>query len=471
MMSAARQGMSGVTGTVAAVSTPPGKGGIAVIRVSGSDAFDIADRVFRPKNGRKLSELPFRMMVYGGIISDGRETDDGMAVLFKGPNSYTGEDTAEISCHGGPLLTETVLGAVFAAGARPAAAGEFTKRAFLNGRLGLTKAESVIDLIDAESPSQIALASAQSRGILSRRIGDIYDMMKRLISSIYVFIDFPDEDLSDVPPAEVESGIVKIEKELESLLETYRTGRSVKEGVAACICGKPNVGKSSLLNALLGRERAIVTPIAGTTRDVISEKTRIGRCAVRISDTAGIRSTEDAVELIGTERAEAEMRDSELIIAVFDGSSPLDAEDTAFIERINASASGKAVIAAVNKSDLDARLDCSELKKLLPQADIVKISAKDGEVSPLTGLIDGKFTDLSLDLTADAVVSSARQYAAISRARDDIADALVSLRGGFTQDVAALDIEHAMSDLGEVDGISVSEDVVSDIFSRFCVGK
>ena len=445
-----------------------------MIRISGAEAAVVADRVFRPRSGKELSKLESRRMTYGDIIYEGDVIDDGMAVVFRAPNSYTGEDTVEISCHGGVLLTQTVLEAVFAAGALPAGPGEFTKRAFLNGRLGLIKAESVIDLIDADNREGIALASAQSRGVLSGRIEELYSRMKRLVSSIYVYIDFPGEDLTDVAPDEMEKELVALGSDIDSLCQTYRTGRSVREGIAACICGKPNVGKSSLLNALLGRERAIVSSAAGTTRDVITEKLRIGRCAVILSDTAGIRAASDDIEQIGVGLAEKEMECSELIIAVFDGSAPLGVQDDEFIDKLVSVSKrfpDKKIVSVINKSDLGVKADKGYLKRRLPSAETVTLSAGSGDVSALTKLIDERFTDLSLDLTSDAIISNARQFAAVSRARSDIGMALSSLRSGFTQDVAALDIEKAMADIAEADGLAVSEDIVSDIFNRFCVGK
>lgn len=460
--------------TIAAVSTPPGRGGIAVIRISGPLSSSVSDRVFSPRDGKPLSAHAPRTAVYGDIIGEDGVIDDGIALLFRAPASYTGEDIAEISCHGGVLLTQLVLEAVFAAGARPAGPGEFTKRAFLGGKLGLTKAESVIDLIDAESRGQIALASAQSRGMLSGRISELYDRMKRLAASIAVMSDYPDEDMSDIDADGVKKELSDIMSSLEELAGTYRTGRSVREGIAACICGRPNVGKSSLLNALAGEDRAIVTPLAGTTRDVISEKLMIGRCAVRISDTAGIRDTSDEIEKLGVERAESEMMKSELIIAVFDGSSALTDDDMRFIGGIRSAVSAdpsKKIAAVINKSDLPQKIGADELSHLLPEADIVRASAGSGDVSQLESLIDGRFTDLSLDLTSDAVLSNARQYAAVKRASEDIKNALSSVEAGFSPDIAQIDIENAMADIAEVDGLAISADVVSDIFSRFCVGK
>lgn len=466
--------MNRLGSVIAAVSTPPGKGGIAVIRISGPGAADITDKVFRPKNEKSLLSHAPRTAVYGDIAGEDGIIDDGLAVYFPAPNSYTGEDTVEISCHGGILLTQLVLEAVFAAGALPAEPGEFTKRAYISGKLGLIKAESVIDLIDAESRESVKLASSQSRGALGGRIDDIYNKMKQLLSSIYAYIDFPDEDLTDVPGSELLSRLSDIRNEVDSLASTWKTGRAVKDGISACIAGKPNVGKSSLLNALLGYDRAIVTDIAGTTRDIVSEKVSLGRASLKLSDTAGIHKAEDIVERIGVDRAVEELEKSELILAVFDGSQPLDSADSEFAFHIGAARKNNPsvrVIAVINKSDLPAVFNNSEIKKLIEDAEIIRLSACSGNVTTLAELIDRMFIDGSLDLSNDAIISNARQYAALIRAREDLDSALKSLKSGFTQDIAGLDVEHAMSNISEIDGLSVSEDIVDDIFHRFCVGK
>lgn len=466
--------MNRLGSVIAAVSTPPGKGGIAVIRISGRGAAEIADKVFLPKNKKPFSAQTARIAVYGDIKSEEGIIDDGIAIYFPAPNSYTGEDTVEISCHGGVLLTQLVLEAVFTAGALPAEPGEFTKRAYISGKLGLIKAESVIDLIEAESRESVKLSSSQSRGVLSEKIDAIYNEMKQLLSSIYAYIDFPDEDLTDVPGSELLSRLKDIHDEVDALASTWKTGRAIKDGISACIAGKPNVGKSSLLNAFLGYDRAIVTDIAGTTRDIVSEKVSLGRASLKLSDTAGIHKAEDVVERMGVDRAVEELEKSELIIAVFDGSKPLDSADTEFASHIRAARERNPltqVIAVINKSDLPDVFKDSEIKDLIEDAETLRLSACSGDIKPLADLIDRMFTDGSLDLSNDAVISNARQYAALVRARADIDNAVESLKSGFTQDIAGLDVEHAMSNISEIDGLSVSEDIVDDIFSRFCVGK
>ena len=349
--------------TIAAVSTPYGRGGIAVIRISGDEAVAVAERMFSTRCGKKLSETPSRYSVYGDIVDNGTVIDDGMAVIFRAPGSYTGEDIVEISCHGGILLTEKVLSLCFASGAVPAEAGEFTQRAFINGKIDLSKAEAVIGLIDAESEHQLKLNVSHAQGVMKRCIDGYISRVTRLISSVYVCIDYPDEDLEDVGTAEMIESLELLSAEMKKTLDTYREGRAVNEGISTVILGKPNAGKSSLLNRLLGMERAIVTDVAGTTRDTIEEKALIGRVMLNICDTAGIRETEDTVERIGVERALNKAEEADLIIAVFDGSRPLDDEDKRLMAVVNNLwKMGKSIVVALNKSDLERVVTARELQ-------------------------------------------------------------------------------------------------------------
>ena len=279
--------------TVAAIATPYGRGGIATIRISGSDAIAIADCVFATKSGKKLSEIPQNRVVYGNILSGSEIIDDGMAAVFRAPHSYTGEDTVEISCHGGILITETVLSAILTAGATQAGPGEFTKRAFINGKLTLTEAEAVIDLIDAETDDQMKLARQHTSGVLSRELSSLYDALLSLVSQAYVFADYPDEDLTDLSPKEIRQELLEIRERIDNLLNTYTAGHAIADGIYTVVAGKPNTGKSSLMNALLGRERAIVSGIAGTTRDYLEEKATVGKIRLTLVDTAGIHTSED----------------------------------------------------------------------------------------------------------------------------------------------------------------------------------
>ncbi|MFA6948647.1 MAG: tRNA uridine-5-carboxymethylaminomethyl(34) synthesis GTPase MnmE [Eubacteriales bacterium] len=461
--------------TIAAISTPYGRGGVALIRISGSSAVEIAEKMFVPRGKKTLGENTPRTAIYGDIYAvtaDGGRyiCDDGIATLFAAPSSYTGEDTVEITCHGGILLSQTVLSSIFICGARPAEAGEFTKRAYLNGRLGLTRAEAIIDLIDAESPEKLRLSASQSRGVLGGELERLYIMMRELVSSVYVYIDFPDEDLSDIPSAEFRRRLDAMLQSVNRLCATYRTGRAVSEGICTCIAGKPNVGKSSLLNALSGARRAIVTDIAGTTRDIIEETVNIGRVLLRLSDTAGMRDTKDEIERIGVKYAVERMSEAELILAVFDGGSALDDEDDAFIDKLNSCAGS--VIAVINKSDLKQKLERGELVKKLPEAKLIELSASGGEgIDALRDLINEMFTDGAINYDTDAVITNSRQYSELYEVKCALERACATLDNGLTQDIAGLDLEYAMGRLAEIDGRSVTSDIVDSIFHRFCVGK
>ena len=326
--------------TIAAISTARGKGGVALLRISGSDAVSICEKVFLPKSGKKLSEYAPRTAVFGSIYApddrgEWNEIDSGLATVFHAPASFTGEDTVEICCHGGVLLTQTVLTACLAAGARAAEAGEFTRRAFLNGKMGLSAAEALGDLLEAQTREQLTLAHAGTDGRVERKCREIYDALCAVLSSVYAKIDYPDEDLAEMSREEMEASLAECTARIEKLLDTYRTGHAIAEGIPTVICGKPNVGKSSLYNLILGKEAAIVTDVEGTTRDVLTETAALGRVTLRLFDTAGLHETDDLVEKIGIDRARRALEDAELILAVFDGSATPDDADTALAESLS----------------------------------------------------------------------------------------------------------------------------------------
>lgn len=458
--------------TVAAVSTPRGKGGVALIRISGPDAVAIADRVFRARNSKKLGEFAPRTAIYGELLAPeaGGEwlpIDDGLATVFRAPSSFTGEDTVELACHGGVLLTETLLTAVLTAGARPAEAGEFTRRAFLNGKLGLSAAESLGNILEAGTREQLTLAHSGMRGRVEGRCGEIYDTIRRVLASIYVKIDYPDEDLADMSREEIVDALEGCERALAGLADTYRTGHAIAEGIPTVICGRPNVGKSSLYNRIVGRDAAIVTSIEGTTRDVLSESAAMGRVTLRLFDTAGLHETDDPVERIGIERARRAMEEAELVLAVFDGSSDLTAEDERLIEQLKRS--DATIIAILNKSDLKKTAKKAEIEAFSYK---ISISAESGEgMDELTELVERLFVDGRLDSRRDAVLTNARQHASALSALAAIRRAIRVLREGYPIDLSCTDAELAMSALCEIDGRAVSEDIVSEIFSHFCVGK
>ena len=463
--------MNNYAETIAAISTPPGKGGVAIIRISGDDAAAIGDKIFIPVSNKRLTEHAPRMLVRGDVYCGGEMIDDGMAAYFKAPASYTGEDTVEIYCHGGVLVAKTVLEAALAAGAMPAGAGEFTRRAFINGRLSLTEAEAIGNLLEAESLEQIKLASGKSREILTQKIEEIRKTLTTVLSSIYARIDYPDEDLGDFSDEEAREMLVAAGNCAKKLLSTYQTGRAISAGIKTALCGKPNVGKSSIYNLLVGHDAAIVTDIEGTTRDVLTEKISLGRIMLNLSDTAGVRNyTADPIEKIGIERSRERIRESELILAVFDLSRPADSEDEALIHEISEAVGTK--IAILNKKDLEEKFDRECIADTFDE--IIEISAeneRDEALGELIKITERLFTDEKITVGSDAIISSARQSAELSRAISLIDSAIAAFDLGLSQDAASSDVERALGAIAELDGKAVSEAVVADIFARFCVGK
>ena len=458
--------------TIAAISTARGKGGVALLRISGPDAVSICEKVFLPKSGKKLSEYAPRTAVFGSICApddrgEWNGIDSGIATVFRAPASFTGEDTVEICCHGGVLLTQTVLTACLAAGARAAEAGEFTRRAFLNGKMGLSAAEALGDLLEAQTREQLTLAHAGTDGRVERKCREIYDALCAVLSSVYAKIDYPDEDLAEMSREEMEASLAECTARIEKLLDTYRTGHAIAEGIPTVICGKPNVGKSSLYNCIVGRDAAIVTDIEGTTRDVLTETAALGRVTLRLFDTAGLHETDDVVEKIGIDRARRALEDAELILAVFDGSAAPDAEDKALAVSLkNANAT---VIAVINKSDLGIAKEEFYTQHF---AHTVTLSAKAGEgIENLSALVESCFINGELDTKNDAVLTNARQKSAAVVALEAIKRAREGLAYGLPVELCCSDCEAAMQAIAELDGRAVSEDIVSHIFSHFCVGK
>lgn len=464
-----------INDTIAAISTPHGKGGVAVIRISGSDAITIASRVFFPQSGKRLDELAPNMTVYGNICMPAVGTaspiniDDGMAVCFHAPRSFTGEDTVEISCHGGILITGQVLSAILSAGARQAEAGEFTRRAFVNGKLNLSEAEALGALLEAKTQGQLLLSRNGMSGILSGELRVLYDSLCTIVTSVYAKIDFPDEDLAELSPEEIHERLCSIRDKIGKLCATYGTGRAVSEGIRTVICGRTNAGKSSLYNQLVGREAAIVTDIAGTTRDLLEETVSVGNLMLRLCDTAGLRDSDDPVERIGIHRAREQMENAECILAVFDRSAPLREEDRSLLDRMRTAEIP--VLILLNKCDLTPAWDESALTGFSTENILTISTAEDRGIDLLRTRLEAMFLDGTLDLRADAIVANARQYAALCRALTHVNDALSAAEAAFSEDVSCVDLELAMSALAEVDGRAVTEDIVSQIFSHFCVGK
>ena len=454
--------------TIAALSTPAGKGGVAVIRITGAEAIAVAERVFFAKNGKRVAELPANVMTYGEIKSGEETVDDGLAVVFRAPRSFTGEDTVEINCHGGVYVTQKVLSAVFSAGARPAEAGEFTRRAFVNGKMGLSQAEALGSLLEAKSDSQLELARGALGGKIKTACDDIYKELTGVLAQVYAKVDYPEEDLADMSAEEMKEALSLALSRISVLKDTYKTGHAVVEGVRTVICGKTNVGKSSLYNRLVGRDAAIVTDIEGTTRDLLTEQVSLGRVMLRLCDTAGIRESSDAVEQIGVERAKEEIATAELILAVFDNSRPLDEEDVAIIDDIKKTNAAK--IAVINKNDENSMICESAINDSFDT--VVRISAKnDDNIDALRSAVELLYINEEIDAKNDAILINARQNASLERAGEHIKLAIEAIDAGMSADLAGVDVEMAMAALAEIEGREVDEDVVSEIFSHFCVGK
>ena len=456
---------------IAAVSTPPGKGGVAVIRISGEGALSVASSVFFPRGNKNISDIKPRFQYFGRIVYRGEEIDDGLLCYFKAPASFTGEDVVEISCHGGALITKTVLEALFAAGATPAERGEFTRRALLNGKLSLTDAEAIGNLLEAKSFTQIRLNTLSSRSILSEKISAIKASLIDTVASMYARIDYPDEDLGDFSDAELRQRLLDVKEELAKLSVSYKTGSAISEGIKTVICGRPNAGKSSLYNVILGREAAIVTDIEGTTRDVLTSDIAIGKVMLSLSDTAGVRDDNfDEIERLGIERTRMALNESALVLAVFDGSSEICEKDLALISELDSFDSVK--IAVINKNDKEVRFSLKGHEASF--SEIISISAKNdplGARIKLSKIIDSLFIDEKISVGETAIISNARQNAAVIRALECIDCALNSLDSGFYQDAVASDTERALSEISELDGHKITEEILDDIFSKFCVGK
>ncbi len=457
--------------TIAAVSTPRGKGGIAVIRISGQDTDSVVARVFAPFGGAPLASREPRLAVYGNILSpeDGAALDSGIAVRYKAPASYTGEDMTELSCHGGVYVTRAVLSAVFAAGARPAEAGEFTRRAFLNGKLTLTEAEAVGELLDADTEDRMRLASSAVGGRLSGKLSELSWRLTSVMSALYAAIDYPEEDIGDEGERQIGGVMESVRDEISSLLSTYKRGRAVADGVKCVICGRPNAGKSSLYNLICGDEAAIVTDVEGTTRDVLRTCVSFGGVTLNLSDTAGLRDTSDTVESIGVRLAEREMESAELLLCVFDGSTPISSEELEMIK----SYPKVPRIAVLNKSDKGHKIDPETERTIKESHDaVVKLSCTAGDGLTLLAKEVGELFDAGLcDISRDPVIWSARQEATLRRAGVNLDSAIEALASGDPLDAVCTLCESAAAELGETDGRGISEDIVSGIFSRFCVGK
>lgn len=448
---------------IAAVSTGRQVCAIGIIRLSGDGCIAVAERVFTPLN-KPLHEAANRKLVMGTLHdARGRVIDQCMAVCSRQPHSYTGEDTVEFHCHGSPAVLAAGLEALYHAGARPAGRGEFTKRAFLNGKMDLTQAEAVIDLIEADTADAAANAAGQVGGVLQKKLAPIYEELVNLCSHFHAVLDYPDEDIEDFGLQNYTATLCAAAKELYALLQTYGQGRILRQGVAAAIVGRPNVGKSSLLNRLAGFDRAIVTDIPGTTRDTVEESVMVGSTRLRLIDTAGIRQTADTVEAMGVERSKKALEEADLAIFLCDGSQPLTQEDRDIIALCMDAPNA---IALINKSDLGKTVQPGEL----PFMTILPVSIKEGTgLELLPEVLEEMFGG---GMPCDgSILTNARQYDACRRAYEAMLESLKGLKLGQTPDAVLTDVEAAMEAMGEVTGATVREDITARIFERFCVGK
>lgn len=452
---------------IAAIATGTARSAIGVIRLSGDGATACAGRVFKPLSGKALTEYPPRTLVYGTVLDrEGRAIDKALCVWFPAAGSYTGEESAELQCHGSPMVLSLAMEALFAHGARQAGPGEFTRRAFLSGRLDLPQAEAVMDLIDAETPQAAHQAAGQLSGALSQRVEDIYSGLVDVMAHFHAVLDYPDEDIDPFTADTIRTALETGLSRLEALLATYGRGRLLSQGLRCAIVGRPNAGKSSLLNALVGYDRAIVTDVPGTTRDTVEEKCVLGGVLLRLIDTAGLRETGDQVEKLGVERSRKAMEQAGLILAVLDLSRPATEEDVALLREAVALAP---TIIVENKSDLPRRLEWTDELDIAPA---VPVSAKTGAgLDDLGELISQTFPQGTEGEEAGSLLTNARQAEAAGRARTALASALDGLDAGVTPDALLTDVEEALFSLGELTGRTVREDVIARIFERFCVGK
>lgn len=456
------------TDTIAAIATAMSNSGIGIVRISGDEALDVADRIFRPKKGsRKVSDMETHTIHYG-YVTDGDEViDEVMLLIMKAPRSYTCEDTIEIDCHGGVLVMKKILETVLKYGARPAEPGEFTKRAFLNGRIDLSQAESVIDVINAQNELALKSSVSQLQGAVLEKIKAIRAVVLHEIAFIESALDDPEHVSLEGYPEQLHEIMSDAHSKVKKLLDSSDNGKMLKEGINTAIVGKPNAGKSSLLNILVGEERAIVTEIAGTTRDILQEQIQIGGIGLNVIDTAGIRDTEDIVEKIGVNKSREYIEKADLIIYVVDSSTELDENDQEIIEAIQ----NKNAIVLLNKSDLDAKTDASVLQTQLSKP-ILSISAKNNTgIHELETLIEEMFFSGKLSFNDEVYITNIRQKNALAEAQNSLKMVLQSIADGMPEDFFTIDMMNAYEALGTIIGESVGEDLVNEIFSKFCMGK
>ena len=455
--------------TISAVITALGEGAVGIVRISGPQALAVGEQLFKAASGKKLAAYNPNTMVYGHIYdADAILVDEVLAVYMRGPRSYTAEDVVEIQCHGGLQSLKKILALTYAAGARPAEAGEFTKRAFLNGRIDLTQAEAVMDIIRSRSEASLKLAARQQQGQLAKELHKLRSSLVDVVVNLEAVIDYPEEDIEDVTYGRVQGSIASCNEAIDALLAHAHTGKILREGLRTAIVGKPNVGKSSLLNALLKEDRAIVSQYAGTTRDVIEEQLLLDGVPLVLADTAGIRSTDDFVEKIGVEKSRQLLQEAELVICVVDGSTGLTAED----EAILAAATGKPCVIIVNKSDLGLAVDLETLRERFGEDKVMTLSAKTlTGVEAFSAWLKNYVYGSEGTLGEGAYVQNARQERLLREARQALQDAGEAAEAMLPYDCIVIDVRTAIDLLGEITGDTVQDEIINEIFSRFCIGK
>lgn len=451
--------------TIAAISTPDSPGGIAVIRISGEEAVSIAEKIFTPYGGKKVAEMEGYTCAYGIAHDSGERIDDCILTIFRAPHSYTGENTAELSCHGGIYVTRKILRTILRNGAEPAQPGEFTKRAYLNGKFDLTQAEAVMEIISAKGERELKMAENLREGAAFRRAKECSDILVRILGYLAAWADYPEEDIPAVEPENLLRDLTNVREKLYSLVENYDCGRILREGIPTAIVGRPNVGKSTLFNCLSGCERSIVTNIAGTTRDVIEETVSLGDIVLRLSDTAGIHQTDDVIEGMGIEIAEKTAQSAELVIAVFDGSCPLNEDDYALIDKVK----DMKCVAVINKSDEQSVIEDNVLKDKFIH--IVYLSAKENTgIEKLRSEIENIFS-INESTINSVCAANERQKRCIDSALMCVDNSIEAINSGEMLDAVNILIDEAEQHLLELTGERITNAVVDNVFSRFCVGK
>ncbi len=451
--------------TIAAISTPNAAGGIGIVRISGEDAFSVADACFRAVSEKKLCTMKGYTAAYGTVFDACGDIDDGVCIVYRAPHSFTGENTVEMCCHGGLFVMQKVLRAVLAAGAVPAEPGEFTKRAFLNGKMDLAQAESVMGVISAQGTAALNASRNALDGAVSRKTESISAMLLSAAASLAAWADYPEDDVPAVDGSTLAVSLQNAASELKQLVERCDNGKAVTEGVRTVICGKPNVGKSTLMNLLSGYDRSIVTSVAGTTRDVVEETVRLGDIVLRLADTAGIHDTDDEVEKIGVSAAKKRMENADLVIAVFDISRELSDEDILLLEQCK----NKRCVAVINKTDLNPALDTDTIKKYIPET--VLISAKSADYADsLTSSLERVLGVASADFTQEILIGERQRNCAVT-ALGYVNEAIDALRTGMTLDAVNVSIDCALGELMSLTGKKVTDETVNEVFAKFCVGK